>query len=67
MTGKERALEVLETLPDDVSWEEVLDALSLDEALEKAIDAVNRDEVVSHEEIIRRFAVKSFALRRSRN
>jgi predicted transcriptional regulator len=55
MTGKERALEILQTLPDDATWEEVLDAFHLDVALEESIAAVERGDVIPHEEVMRSF------------
>lgn len=56
MKVKQRVAEILETLPDDVSWEEMLDALRLDEALEHSLAEASLGHVVSHEELMLRFA-----------
>jgi predicted transcriptional regulator len=56
MTGKQRALEILEALPEDASWDDVLDAFRLDAALEQSLEAVARGDVVPHEDVMRRFA-----------
>jgi hypothetical protein len=54
MTGKQRVMEILETLPDDASWEDVLDAFRLDDALEQSLEAVARGDVIPHEDVMRR-------------
>lgn len=56
MTGKQRATEIIEALPDDASWEEILDAFRLDEALEHSLADAARGNVVPHEELMQRFA-----------
>jgi hypothetical protein len=56
MSGKQRALEILETLPDEATWEDVLEAFRLDEELEQAITEVERGDVIAHDELMRRFA-----------
>ncbi len=55
MSGKQRAIEILDSLPDDVSWEDVLDAFRLDIALTSSFAAADRGELVPHEEVMQKF------------
>lgn len=56
MTDKKRAGEILESLPDDATWDEIIDAFRLDIALTESIAAAERGDVIPHEEVMRRFA-----------
>jgi len=58
MTGKQRAMEILEVVPNDASWEEALDAFLLDHELEQSIADVERGAVISHDELFRKLAKK---------
>jgi predicted transcriptional regulator len=52
MTGKQRMAEILDTLPDDATWEDVLDAIRLDRAVQESIAAAERGELIPHEEVV---------------
>ncbi len=52
MTGKQRMVEILDTLPDEATWEDVLDAIRLDLALAESIAEAERGEVIPHEEVM---------------
>lgn len=56
MTGKQRALEILATLPDEASLEQIIDAFELDLALEESLADAERGDVIPHQEVMRRLA-----------
>ena len=56
MNGKQRAIEILATLPDEASLEQIIDAFEMDLALEESLADAERGDVVPHEEVMRRFA-----------
>ncbi len=54
--AKEEIQHLLETLPDDVSYEDVQYHISVQQAVQRGIDAADRGEVISQEEVERRMA-----------
>jgi predicted transcriptional regulator len=56
MTGKQRALEILATLSDDVTLPEIIDALEMDLSLEESLADAERGDVMTHEEVMQRFS-----------
>jgi len=52
---KEAALEMISTLPDDVSWDDVMNELYVRLKIEAALRDASEGRVVPHEEIRKRF------------
>jgi len=53
MTRKERILNFLQKLPDDVSYERVLYHVGVMKAIEAALIESERGEGIEHEELVR--------------
>ena len=53
---KEDILQLLEKLPDDVSYEDIQYHIYVQQAVEHGIEAADRNEVISQEEAERRMA-----------
>ena len=56
MTIKEIAIETIERLPEDVTWEDVQDRINFVAAIRKGIRSIENGEVVPHEEIEKELA-----------
>lgn len=54
--AKEQIRELLDKLPDDVSYEDVQYHIYVQQAVQRGIDAAERGEIVSQEEVERRMA-----------
>ncbi len=54
--AKEEVRRLLDTLPEDASYEDIQYHIYVRQAIEHGIAAVERGEVVSHEEVERRMA-----------
>jgi predicted transcriptional regulator len=55
MTNKQRILEVIERLPDDVSVERAIDELYFWEKVQEGLRQADAGELIPHEEIEREF------------
>jgi predicted transcriptional regulator len=55
MTNKQRILEVIDRLPDDVSVEQAIDELYFWEKVEEGLRQADAGEMIPHEEIEREF------------
>jgi predicted transcriptional regulator len=53
-TAKQRALEAIEKLPEDVSLEEVMERLYFLSKVERGLEQADSGQIVSHEEAKRR-------------
>jgi len=53
---KEKIRELLDALPDDVSYEDVQYHIYVQQAVQRGIDAADRGDVIDQEEIERRMA-----------
>ena len=56
MTAKERIFEIMEELPDDVTFEDALYELYVASKIELGLEQAERGEGIPHEEAKRRFA-----------
>jgi len=56
MTPKQKALQTLETMPEDSTYEEVQHEVQILAALEEAERDIEAGRVVSHEEVKQRLA-----------
>lgn len=54
--AKEQIRELLDKLPDDVSYEDVQYHIYVQQAVQRGIDAAERGEILSQEEVERRMA-----------
>jgi predicted transcriptional regulator len=54
--AKEQIRELLDKLPDDVSYEDVQYHIYVQQAVQRGIEAADRGEVISQEEVERRMA-----------
>lgn len=52
--AKEHIRELLDKLPDDVSYEDVQYHIYVQQAVQRGLDAVDRGEVISQEEVEKR-------------
>lgn len=52
--AKEDIRQLLESLPDDVSYEDVQYHIDVQQAVQRGIDAADRGDVISQEEVERR-------------
>lgn len=59
MTAKQKILEAIEQLPDEVSIDEAIERLNPIRAIEQGRAQVEAGEVISHEEILREFVQES--------
>jgi hypothetical protein len=55
MTVKEQARQLLDELPESVTWDDVLYALYVRQKIERGFDDVKNGRVISHEEVRRQF------------
>ncbi|MBI3662594.1 MAG: hypothetical protein HY234_06030 [Acidobacteria bacterium] len=56
MTAKEKALKVIENLPEDVSFDDILEELYVQEKIERGLEDVEAGRLISHEEAKKRLA-----------
>ena len=56
MTPKQKIIEVIERLPDEVSIDEAIERLYLLSKIERGLAQIEAGQVVSHEEIKNEFA-----------
>ncbi len=56
MTPKQKAIQVLATLPEDASFDQVQEEVRILAALEKAEADIHEGQLVSHDEVKRRLA-----------
>ena len=55
-SAKQRAMALIDKLPDDVSTETIMTELLLVKTIDERLEAVERGETVSHEEAKKRLA-----------
>jgi hypothetical protein len=53
--AKEQAKKVLESLPDDASWEDIMYKMYVSEKISAGLRDVNEGKVTSHEDVKKRF------------
>jgi hypothetical protein len=58
MTVKEAAKELVEHLPDDVTWADVMYEVYVRQKIEAGLAASDEDRVVPHEDVKKRFAAR---------
>lgn len=56
MTAKEKAIKVIENLPENASAEDILEALCFHEQIERGLEDVEAGRVISHEDAKKRLA-----------
>lgn len=56
MTEKERILELIQKLPDDVTKDDVMEALHFESIIDQGLADIDAGRVVSHEEAKKRLA-----------
>jgi predicted transcriptional regulator len=54
MTAKERIKELLETQPDDASYDEILRELAFERMVDRGLSDVRNGRVISHDEMGKR-------------
>lgn len=54
-TAKDAAKEILETLPDDATWEDLMYELYVKKKIETGLNDVREGRTVSHEDVKKRF------------
>lgn len=54
MTAKERIRELLETQPDDASYDEILRELAFERMIDRGLSDVREGRVISHDEMGKR-------------
>lgn len=54
MTAKERVRELLETQPDDASYDEILRELAFERVIDRGLSDVRSDRAISNNEMGRR-------------
>lgn len=52
MTTKEKILAVVETLPDDVSYDDAIEQLEVLRRIERGLAQADRGEVIDHDELM---------------
>ena len=55
MTVKEQARQVLEHLPENVSWDQLMYELYVRQKISAGIQAADEGRVISHEDVKKRF------------
>jgi hypothetical protein len=55
-TAKQSALETIENLPDDSSYEDIMERLFFLQKVEAGLTDLKRQQVVSHDEVKKRLA-----------
>ena len=56
--AKEEAKDLLDRLPDHVSWDDIMYEFYVKKKIETAINAAEEGKVVSHDEVKKRFLTK---------
>ncbi|MGB2866288.1 MAG: hypothetical protein WBC05_23365 [Sedimentisphaerales bacterium] len=56
MTSKEIALQIIEQLPEDASWEDIQERINFAAAVRKGFHELDEGKGISHEKIIKEFA-----------
>lgn len=56
MTGKQKVLEVLDSQPDDATFEELLRELSFHRMVDRGLADADAGRTISHEEVGKRIA-----------
>lgn len=51
---KEKMKEIIESLPEDATYEEILRELAFEKMIDKGLDDVRNNRMISHEEMRRR-------------
>ena len=54
MTNKEKAIALIKSLPDEVTWEEIHARVWFRVAVQEGLDDVNAGRVLTHEEVKQR-------------
>ncbi len=55
---REEAKKILDTLPDEASWDDVMYEMYVRKKIDEGIKAADEGRVVSHEEVKKRFLQK---------
>ncbi len=55
-TVKQEAIQLINSLPDDCSWEDIVYEIYVREKIDGGLKALERGEVLSHEEVRKRLA-----------
>ena len=58
MTNKEKILDVIKRLPDEVAFDRAIDAICLLQRIEIGLRQVEQGDVISHEDVERHFQVR---------
>jgi hypothetical protein len=56
VTDKQKAIEAIQTLPDNAGFEDVMDRLYFVMTIERRLESLDRGEGISHEEAKRRLS-----------
>ena len=56
MTSKEIALQTIEQLPEDASWEDIQERINFAAAVRKGLHELDEGKGISHEKIAKEFA-----------
>jgi predicted transcriptional regulator len=56
MTSKEIALQTIEQLPEDASWEDIQERINFAAAVRKGLHELDQGKGISHEKITKEFA-----------
>lgn len=54
LTIKEKMTEVIQSLPDDASYDEIMRELALERMIQRGLDDSRNDRVLSNEEVAQR-------------
>lgn len=58
MPIKRQALDLVEHLPENASWDDLMYEVYVRQKIEAGLAAANQGRTVSHEEVKRRFAIR---------
>ena len=58
MPIKRQALDLVEQLPENASWDDLMYEVYVRQKIEAGLAAANEGRIVSHDEVKRRFAVR---------
>lgn len=58
ITAKQAAHELLDTLPDSISWDEIAYRMEVRASIERGVEDVRKGRNITHEEMKERFGIK---------
>ena len=56
MAAKQEAIELIETLPENCSWDDIIYELYVKKKIDKGLKAAEEDQVKEHDEVRKRFS-----------